>query len=169
LVDEILEPEIIYDGETLTFEVKPLEEVDQKELETKEWIRDLCDCRFGCPCRNNRELFSFKTKVGDEVIEEQVAVTYTRLGPIRIMPLPNTVFFEQAGLVDFRRFDAKEGKVQEVTLLIDNPPDDAEIKVSLSENELEEMKVTVEPKTELKLKGKQAFRIVLKFLQGLLR
>jgi hypothetical protein len=76
------------------------------------------------------------------------------------------VFFEQAGLVDFRRFDAKEGKVQEVTLLIDNPPDDAEIKVSLSENELEEMKVTVEPKTELKLKGKQAFRIVFEIPPG---
>jgi len=166
LVDEILEPEIIYDGETLTFEVKPLEEVDLKELETKNGYAIFVTVASAAPVGNNRELFSFKTKVGDEVIEEQVAVTYTRLGPIRIMPLPNTVFFEQAGLVDFRRFDAKEGKVQEVTLLIDNPPDDAEIKVSLSENELEEMKVTVEPKTELKLKGKQAFRIVFEIPPG---
>ena len=120
----------------------------------------------GAPVGSNRELFSFKTKIGDEVIQEQVAVTYSRLGPIRIMPLPNTVFFEKPGLVDFQRFEAKDGKTQEVTLLIDNPADDSEIEVTVAENELEEMKVTVEPKTELKLKGKQAFRVVLEIPPG---
>ncbi|MDB4637654.1 MAG: DUF1573 domain-containing protein [Planctomycetaceae bacterium] len=167
LVDEIPEPEIIYDGETLIFEVKPLEDVDLEELDTKNGYAIFVNVAPTAPVGSNRELFSFKTKVGDEVIEEQVTVTYSRLGPIRIMPLPNTVFFEKTGLVDFKRFDAKDGKIQEVTLLIDNPPEDAKVEVTLSENELEEMKVTVEPKTDLKLKGKQAFRIVLEIPPGI--
>jgi len=166
LVDEIPEPEIIYEGKTLTFEVKPLEEVDKKELETKNGYAVFVNVAPGAPVGSNRELFSFKTKIGDEVIQEQVAVTYSRLGPIRIMPLPNTVFFEKPGLVDFQRFEAKDGKTQEVTLLIDNPADDSEIEVTVAENELEEMKVTVESKTELKLKGKQAFRVVLEIPPG---
>ncbi|MBD3673891.1 MAG: DUF1573 domain-containing protein [Planctomycetaceae bacterium] len=160
LADSFDEPPTMeYEGDFLSFEVKPFEEEDLEMTSAKSGYVVQVKISPDVPAGRSQETFGYLAKVDGREFTEQMTVKYRRRGPIRVMPLPGTVYFEKYGLVDFQRFQAAEGKTQEVTLLIEDPEDDAEIDVAIAEVEVPQVKVDVEPKTDLNLKGKQAFRL----------
>jgi len=167
IADEFDEPPTIeYDGDLLTFEIKPFEADDLEELSAKSGYTTMIDVSPDVPAGSGQETFTYHAKVNGKEYQEQVSVKYNRRGPLRIMPRRGTVFFEKWGLVDFQRFQASEGKTQEVTLFVDDPEDGSSIDVSVGEIEVPQIKVTAEPKPDFKLKGKQVFRLIFEIPAG---
>ena len=159
------EPKIEYDGDKLEFEITPLDVADLPEFEAKSGYAIAVHAKPNMPVGSFRESFTLVYELKGEEVREKKTVAGKRLGPIRFLNTAGTTFYEEISLVDFGRFDASQGKKQEVILIVENP-ESGKVEITDITSEHPLLKVTHEPNKQLKLKNRSSFRLFFEVTAG---
>lgn len=167
LVEEIGEPEVIYSGQVLSFEVEKVSEDDLLEHQAKCGYDVKIKVDPSVPVGISKSPFEVKFAINGKEYRQEISVRCDRKGPVTIFAVPGTKFLESINLVDFERFSAEKGKKQAVTIMIDDPPGGEPIELSVTENQLPDLKIDIEPNTQLALNKRQAFNVTFQVPPGL--
>lgn len=167
LTDQVSEPEVVYTGDWLTFTTERISEEELSKGRGRIGYRIEIQVPPTVPVGVHKEFFNVKLKADGKDLLFEITFRFTRRGPVTIIPLPGTVYLDSYRVVDFQRFDAAKGKKQAVTIVLDDPPNGEEIQLSAGEVENPNLKIGIEPNTQLALHKRQAFNVSFEFPPGL--
>jgi len=167
LTDQLTEPEIVCDKDWLTFATEKVPAAEIQQHNAKAGYRINIEVAPKIPVGVHKEVFEMNFKADGKDLHFDITLRCTRRGPVTIIPLPGTVFLDSLRLVDFQRFPASKGKKQAITIILDDPPNGEDIKLTVGEIENPNLKVSIEPNTQLALNKRQAFNVSFEIPPGL--
>jgi hypothetical protein len=165
--EQMTEPEVVYAGDWLTFTTEKVSEDELGKGNAKVGYQINIHVSPTISVGVHKEIFEVKFKADGKDIQYEITLRCVRRGPVTIIPAPGTVYLDSIRLVDFERFEAAKGKKQGITVVLNDPPNGEDLKLTVGEIENPNLKVSIEPNTQLALNKRQAFDVNFEIPPGL--
>lgn len=167
-VTDFAAPEVTNKDERVAVEVIPMTTAELQEFRSKAGFKVMLKIAPNVAVGDFRESLSVVVPGQEPTFERDVILTARRLGPITYIPKSGTVFYQGSLLVDMGYFQVADGKVAELTMLIDREDPATPIEITGVESDLPLLKVDVKPNAEAneQLPGKSAFTVKIEIPPG---